>query len=76
MSNPREPENDEKDRDLEIGRPHGPREAEEERGSTVSSGVARDEEEEHEILDEDMFDEDEDLADEGDLDIEPDDARM
>jgi len=75
MNNPRELENESPDRDLEIGRPHGPREDEEERGETVSAGVARDEEEEHEIRDEDMF-EDEDLADDGDLDIEPDDDRM
>jgi hypothetical protein len=74
MKNPREHEVED-DRDLEIGRPHGPREDEEERGETVSSGVARDEEEEHEIRDEDLLD-DEDLADDGDLDFEPDDDRM
>ena len=74
MKNPGELEKDD-DRDLEIGRPHGPREEEEARGETVSSGVAHDEEEEHEIRDEDLFD-DEDLADDGDLDIEPDDDRM
>ena len=77
MKNPRELENEADDRDLEIGRPHGPKEAEEERGETVSSGVAHDEEEEHELRDEDiLFDDDEDLADDGDLDIEPDDDRM
>ena len=73
MTNPREHIDDE--RDLEIGRPHGAREDEEERGETVSTGVAGDEEEEHEIRDEDLLDDD-DLADDGDLDIEPDDHRM
>ena len=73
MNNPRELEDD---GDLEIGRPHGPREEEEERGETVAAGVARDEEEELELRDEDLlFDDDEDLADDGDLDIEPDDDR-
>jgi hypothetical protein len=65
------------DRDLEIGRPHGPREDEEERdGLRVSSNPMRDEEEEMELQDEDLlFDDDEDLADEGDLDFEPEDGR-
>lgn len=76
MKNPRELDNEPDDRDLEIGRPHGPREDEEERGETVSAGVARDEEEEHELRDEDMLFDDEDTADDGDLDIEPEDGRM
>ncbi|MBL9019097.1 MAG: hypothetical protein JNL83_33220 [Myxococcales bacterium] len=76
MTNPRELENEADDRDLEIGRPHGPREDEEKRGETESSGVARAEEEEHEIRDEDVLFDDQDLADDGDLDIEPDDDRI
>lgn len=76
MNNPRDPENDADDRDLEIGRPHGPREDEEERGETVSAGVGRGEEEEHELRDDDLLFDDEDTADDGDLDIEPDDDRM
>lgn len=74
MNNPRESENLDDDRDLEIGRPHGPREDEEERSSTVSRGEDK---EEHELRDEDiLIDDEEDLADEGDLDVEPDDDRM
>ena len=78
MTNPRDLENDKDDGDVEIGRPHGSREDEEERGGDrVSATVAHGEEEEHELRDEELlFDDDEDLADDGDLDIEPDDDRM
>ena len=71
MNNQDERDNDAlDDRDLEIGRPHGPREDEEERDGLR---VTRDERE----PEEDLFeDEDEDAADEGDLDFEPDDDRM
>ncbi len=50
------------DSNLLIGRPHGAAEDEEERTSYLE--------------DEDMFDDEEDLADEGDLDFEPDDSRF
>ena len=74
MNNPREHETENDDRDLEIGRPHGPREEEEERdGERVSSDVPGDEEEEDQRRDDDnIFDKD-DRADDGDLDVDPED---
>jgi hypothetical protein len=74
MNNEQEPD----DRDLEIGRPHGPREDEEERDGlrVVGADSTRDnEEEEYELRDDDILFDEEDTADEGDLDFEPDDAR-
>jgi len=70
-------DNEPDDRDLEIGRPHGPREDEEERdGLRVTSDPMRSEEDELELSDEDLvFDDEDGLADEGDLDFEPDDSR-
>ncbi|MBA3462953.1 MAG: hypothetical protein H0T46_23560 [Deltaproteobacteria bacterium] len=62
------------DEDQVIGRPHSPREDEEERdGLRVSANEASDEEEEEiELHDDDILFDDDDRAD---LDIEPDDDR-